>query len=479
MSLGKNIFQGMIWSAVERISIQTISFILGIILARLLTPEEYGTLGLLIVFISLSQVFIDSGFSKALIQKKDRTEDDKSTVLIFSLAISIFIYFILWLSAPIIASFYGIESLILLLRVLAVSLIISALSAVPATMITIEMNFRLYTKINLISTITSGVAAIALAYYGFGVWALVFQTLIRATLTSILLWSIVRWKPNFVFSKTSFKELFSFGSKLLASNLMGTFSSQLNALLIGKYLGPKDLGFYTRGIQFSDFIFGIFNSSINNVLLPGLSPVQDQKELLVAHTRTIIKSSAILVVPVFISLSILAEPIILVLLSEKWVFAAPIMQVFCIARLISIISGINVNLLYVIGETGLVLKQQYFKITVRVVLLVAALKFGIFYIALAELFATAIHFFINTYYPGKIMKYGAIPQLKDISLILVSGLVMAIVIFLTTLLVDNLILKLFLASLLAIPTYFGMLILFKIKELNYIFEKLKAFFKKE
>lgn len=477
MSIGNKIFQGMIWSAIERISIQAVQFILGIVLARLLTPTEYGTIGLLLVFLTLSNVFIDSGFTKALIQKNNRTEDDKSTVFIFNIGISIFCYVILWFVAPLIGEFYSIDSLALLLRVLALSLIINAIFAVPSTLLTIELNFKLFTKINLATTIISGILAILLAFNGFGVWALVFQTISKSVLTAIIMWFATKWKPNFNFSKSSFLSLFAFGSKLLISNILGAFSSQMNSILIGKYIGTKELGLYTRGIQFSDIVYGIFSSSISNVLLPGLAPIQDQTNTLISHTRTIIKTSAVITIPIFLILAVLSEPLIRILLTEKWIGAAPIMTVFCIARLISIISSVNINLLYVVGRTDLVLKQQYFNITIRIILLLAALKYGIFFIAIAELTSTVIHFFVNSYYPGKIMGYGVFKQIKDISKIAISGLIMVILTYFLLELVSNDYLKILLGILVSCIAYLGMLYLLKVKEIKTIQEKILFFLK--
>lgn len=475
MSLGKSIFQGMMWSALERVSIQALQFVLGVILARLLTPTEYGTVGLLIVFITLSQVFIDSGFSNALIQKKNRTEEDKSTVFWFNLVISIFFYIILYFIAPVVADFYDLDILKNLLRVMALSLIISSLSSVASTLILIDLNFKLFAKVNLISTIFSGGIAVFMAYSGFGVWALVFQTLIKTALACVLVLYLVKWKPSFIFSFESFRGLFSYGSKLLISRLMASFSSQINLLLIGKYTGTKELGYYTRGIQFSDVIYGVFSSALSSVLLPGLAPLQDKKNILVAHTRTIIKTASVITIPVFTALSIMSEPIIRLLLTDKWLMAAPIMQIFCFARLVSIMSEININLLYVVGRTDLVLKQQYFNISIRIILLLIALQFGIVYIAIAELTASTIHFFINTYYPGKMMKYGAFHQIKDISPVMFSGLLMAVVMIGTMWFVSNDIIKIMTGSLVGAASYLLMMHVIKVKEFYLIIERLRNF----
>ena len=267
MALGDKVFGAMAWSAIERLLLQGIQFILGIVLARILSPEEYGVMAILMVFIVFSSVFIDSGFSMALTQKINRTENDKSTVLLFNLGISIFCYCLLWISSKEIAKFYEILELEILLKFIGVSLIINALYTVPNTLFTIQLDFKSITKINLIAVVISGIFAIFLALNGFGVWSLVYQVLLKSVLTLVFTWFLIKWWPNWTFSKKSFKELFSYGSKLLASSLLAHTFSNINTLLIGKYISAKELGFYSRGTQFSDVVFNVFNSSINNVLL--------------------------------------------------------------------------------------------------------------------------------------------------------------------------------------------------------------------
>ncbi|WP_437371990.1 lipopolysaccharide biosynthesis protein [Maribacter litoralis] len=473
MGLGDKMFRGALWSGLERISIQFIQFLIGLVLARLLTPNEYGTIGLIIVFITISKVFVDSGFTKALIQKKDRTEDDISTVFIFNIAISIVCYALLWFASPFVARFYDVPILSSLLKVLSASLVLNALFSVPGTLFSIKMDFKAITKINLVASLTSGIIAIILAYIGFGIWALVWQTLIRSLVAATLTWSLIKWRPNWIFSKKSFKDMFSYGYKLLISSLMSTFFSNLNALLIGKYIGTKELGLYSRGIQFSDLVFNIFNASLNNILLPGLAPYQDNRNLLVLHIRKILKTSMIITLPIFLGLSVLAEPLIRVLLTDKWILAAPIMQIFCISRLITIMSGININLLYIIGRTDLVLKQEYFKIVIRIILLLIALKYGILYIALAELLTTCIHFFINTYFPGKIIEFGAWKQLFDLWRIILSGIIMSVVIYIVQLYLVNDIIILTTTPIIGITTYYFSLNLLNEKDLKSLLKKIK------
>lgn len=471
-------FQGAVWSALEKISIQLVQFVIGVVLARILSPVEYGIIGILIVFIAISNVFIDSGFTKALIQKQDRTEEDKSTVFWFNFFISVVCYLLLWVAAPFIGEFYELEILTSLLRVLALVLVINSLFTVPSTLLNIDLDFKTLAKINLISVVVSGLIAIYLALQGFGVWALAYQTLIKSGLAMFLTWFWVRWIPSMVFSKSSFKTLFSYGSNLLISSLLNVTVNNFYALFIAKLMSAKDLGYYTRGTQFSDFVYGTISSILDSVLLPGLSTIQDQKQVLIAQTRKIIKLTALVTVPVFLFLALMAEPIIITLLTDKWAPAAPIMQIFCVARLITIISGINVNLLYVIGRTDLALKQQYYKIAIRVVLLIISLKYGIIAIALAELLSTMIHFFINTYYPGKIMEYGAFSQIRDMRLILVSSVLTILATYLVVFFIQNNLVKICVAAFVALGCYYLCIRLFKIKDLNTLIDLSKQFLKK-
>lgn len=479
MSIGNKMFKGAIWSTIERLSVQLVSFILTIVLARLLTPSEYGTIGLLIVFISFSQVFIDSGFSKALIQKQNRTDDDISTVFYFNLFIAIICYVSLYFLAPLISGFYEISKLENLLKVLSISLFFNALFAIPNTLLSIDMNFKSITKVNFSSTVISGLIAIYLAYDGFGEWALVYQTLIKSFLMAVFFWIAVKWKPIMIFSKKSFFELFNFGSKLLVNSLMNNIVNNFASLFIAKVINTQQLGFYTRGTQNADTAFSTINSIIDNVLLPGLAPLQNQLELLIDGTKKIIKTAAVVVIPIFLGLSIIAKPLIILLLTEKWSMAIPIMQIICISRLITIISGININLLYVLGRSDLALKQQYFKIAIRIVLLVVALQYGIIIIAAAELATTIIHFFINTYYPGKMMKYGAIQQIKDISPIILSGVVMSIigvsVVYFAGL---SDLLSIILTIILCSTSYYFMMRILKISEYKMLEKRIIEIFKK-
>lgn len=473
MSLSNKMVKGMAWSMLERLSVQGIQFVLGIILARILSPTEYGTIGLLTVIIAFLQVFVDSGFSKALIQKQDRTQIDLSTVFFFNTFISILCYIILWFSAPFIADFYQNGMLTNLMRVLSLSLLFSALFSIPMTLFTIELDFKSIARTNLIAVVLSGVVGVIMAYKGFGVWALVLQTVIKSFLTVILMWGQMKWKPLFVFSKKSFKSLFPYGSKLLYSSILNMSVNNFTNLFIAKLTNTKDLGFYTRGTQFADMVYGTFNSVLDSVLLPSLASIQEEREKLIQLTRSTIKSAALIVTPVLLGLVVIAEPLIKVLLTDKWLMAVSVMQIMCVARLVSIISGINVNVLYAIGRTDLALRQQYVKLFVRIILLVIALKYGIVYIALAELGSTAIHFFINTYFPGKILNYGSFEQIKDLFPIIFSSMIMIITVYISTNFINDNVIKVIIAPLVGIPVYIGLIYIFRIPEFFLLYAKLK------
>jgi len=302
---------------------------------------------------------------------------------------------------------------------------------------------------------------------------LVYQSLARSVSMAILMWLVVKWRPKLVFSKASFKGFFAYGSNLLASSLLNRIVNDLSTLFIGKYLSAAALGNYSRGVQFVDFMSSTVNNLINRVLLPGLTAVQDQIDRLIAYIRKIIKITALVMVPLFLGLLVLADPLVHVLLTDKWAAAIPIMQIFCVARLITIISGVNINLLYIIGRTDLVLRQQIVKLVVRIIFVLIALKYGIIYIALAELISTIIHFFINTYHPGKIMGYGAFSQIKDITVILINGVVMMGVVYASIYFIEDNILKLVVGTLIGGVSYFFQIKWTQKQEMDFLLSKLK------
>lgn len=472
-------FKGLVWTGIEHISEDVVSFILGIILARILTPEEYGIVGILVVFLSFSSVFIDSGFDDALVQKIDRNEDDKSTVFLFNITIATLSYVVLFFAAPFIADFYGIVELKELLRVLALILVINSFGAVHETLLSIELDFKTLSKINLSSRIIAGLIAIWMAYNGYGVWALAAQQLIDAVLGTILTWIYSNWRPNLNFSIVSLRKMFKYGSNLLVSELLGQLVNQISTLFIAKYMSTKDLGYYSRGNQLASTASGTLGSMLGSVIFPGLVEVQKDHDLLIRYNKSIIKLTAFVVFPIFFTLAILAEPLIRVLLTDKWLAAVPIMQLMCIARSITFISGINLNILSIIGRTDLELKQQYIKLVIRILFLLIGLQFGIVYVALAELCSAIVNFFVNTYYPGRIMSYGAKKQLSDLIRVLAAACAMSSILFLCIYHINSDILQLILGPIIALFGYFVFIKIFRIKEYDILVGQMKGFLKRD
>lgn len=465
MSLRKKMLNGVVWSAVDRLSMQVVQFVIGIVLARLLTPKEYGTIGLILVFTALSRVFIESGFPTALVQKKNRSKEDISTVFVFNIGLSLFCYVTLFLIAPFIAQFYGIPLLNILLRVLALSLIINAFYIIPATLFTIALDFKAVAKINFIATLLAGILAILLAYYGYGVWALVWQTVFRSVLTLSIAYYQTQWKMSFTFSKESFKSMLKYGSNLLVSSLLNRIVSDLTALFIGKVYNTNDLGLYSRGAQFSELLSSSYITVLTRVLLPSLAQFQDHPKVLKEKFQQILNLTNLLCFPIFFGLFILSEPLIKVLLTDKWIEVVPVMQVFCFARLITIWCLLNINVLLILGRTDLALKQQYWAIGIRVVFLMAALKFGIFYVALAELTATCIHLFINSYYPGKLIYYHLSTQMKETAIYFLLSVIMIFSIYCSLLSIESSELKLLVGFVVGAVVYIFLIFTFRKRDI--------------
>ena len=318
-SLKKRAVNGVAWSAVERFSVQGLQFIMGLVLARLLLPSDYGLVGMLAIFLAISQTLVDSGFSSALIQKKNRNETDYSTAFFFNIGVGLFFYLILFFTAPLIADFYKISELSSLTKVIGINVFITSLAIVQRAKLTIKLDFKTQAKASLASIFIGGCVGIAMAYKGYGVWALVVQSLLRNGLNTLFLWLLSKWTPKVVFSKASFKELFSFGSKLLGAGLLDTIYRNIYLIIIGKIFSARELGFYTRAKQFQQLPSENITGIIQRVTFPVLSSIQDDDEKLLKAYRTFIKLSVFVVFPLMIGLAIVAEP-----LKEEYLLTGPL-----------------------------------------------------------------------------------------------------------------------------------------------------------
>lgn len=424
-SLKKKTAKGVVWSAVERFSTQGIQFIFGIILARLLTPADYGVIAMLTIFLAVSQTFIDSGFSNAIIRKIDRTEEDMSTMFFFNIGMSLVCYLVIFLIAPFVATFYNMPELTLILRVLAIKIIIQAFNVVQTTKLTIKIDFKKQAKISMSCAIFSGIIGIVFAYMGYGVWALVIQALLGTLLISILYWVIVRWRPTCFFSKKSFQYMFSFGSKLLISGILDTIYNNIYPLVIGKFYTPAQLGSYSKAEHFAQFPSLNIMRILQRVSYPVLSSLQNEPERLRGNYLKFLNYSAILIFPLMMGLLALSKPMTLLLLTDRWEDMIFLLQLLCLAMMWYPVHAINLNMLQVLGRSDLFLKLEIIKKITGIIILIATLPFGIIPLCIGKIVDSIVCLFINTYYSGKFMNAGLMVQMKFLFPTLLNSFVMA------------------------------------------------------
>lgn len=428
-SLKKKTVSGVFWSSVERFSVQGIQFVIMIVMARILLPADYGLIGMLAIFIAISQTVIDSGFSSALIRKINRTEEDYSTVFYFNIVVGIFLYAVLFVAAPWIARFYETPELTALTRVVALNLFLNSLAVVQRAILTIRIDFKTQAKASFSAALLSGGVGIALAYMGWGVWALAVQTVLNGAVNTGLLWVLSRWKPLRVFSWQSFRELFSFGSKLLLSGLLDTAYRNIYTIVIGKKFSSTDLGYFTRADQFAQFPSSNLTGILQRVTFPVLSEIQEDKERLAAAYRKFLRLSAYVIFPLMTGLAAVAVPFIRCLLTEKWDFTAVLLQILCLSFMWYPIHAINLNLLQVEGRSDLFLRLEVYKKVLGVVVLVVTIPMGLVAMCWGGLVSSLLALGINTYYTGRLIHVGLWKQLQDLLPSLFYSFSMAAVVF--------------------------------------------------
>ena len=404
---------GVKWSAIGRFSTQGISFVISILLARILSPSDYGVIGMIGIFMAIAQTFIDSGFGSALIRKKDCTDKDYSTAFFFNIVVGIVSYLILFISAPFIADFFKTPILVDIVRVLSINLFLNSLTIVQTAKLTAAVDFKSQAKISLVAVIVSGVIGLIMAYHGYGVWSLVFQSVSMSIVRTISFWWVTKWKPQRTFSRDSFNYLFGFGSKILSASLLHTIYANLTTILIGKFYTPKDLGYYSRGESLASLPSTNLTSILQSVTYPILSKIQDDDERLIQAYRKYICVTSMVIFFGMCLLIAIAKPLILVLLSDKWTNSIIYLQVFCFAYMFDHICQLNLNVLYVKGRSDLVLKLEVIKKTISISMIVAAIPLGILAICIARALYTQIAVIINTYYTGKLFNFGYLVQIKD------------------------------------------------------------------
>jgi len=459
--LKQKTIKGISWSFVEQVLTRGVNFIIGIILARLLSPTDYGLVGMLSVFIAVSQIFIDGGLASALIREKDASEKDYSTVFIINLALSVFFYFILFFAAPLIASFYNQPLLRPLLRAISLTLVISALSSVHSTHLAKQVDFKSKTIISILTAVTSGAAGIYFAANGHGVWALVAQSLTGAIVATIVTIVLSHWYPTTGFSQESFKRLFSFSSKILASSLIHTIYENAYPLVIGKKFSARDVGIFTRSGQFPGVANQTLVSTFNRVAYPVLSQMQDDNRRLLQAYEKYIEAFCFLTFPILMGMCGCAKPLILLLLTDKWIECIPLMQIYCFSLLPNGLILINLNLLYVKGRSDLTLRMEIIKKIIMFSILIITMFFGLKAICYGLIVNAFIDLYFSSFYTKKILDYSLLQQLKSIFPYFLVSFVVLIESHFISFLIDSYLIAILVSIVVCALSYWGLSKLFK------------------
>jgi teichuronic acid exporter len=467
-SLKATAIKGIIWSAIDKFAVQLGQFVVSVMLARILVPEDFGLLGMLAIFLAISQTFIESGLGTGLIQRQERKDIDFSTLFVFNLAVSSFFYWLLFFSAPLIASFFKQPQLTELARVLGLTLFFNAFAIVQRTKLAIAFDFKSIAKSNVIGMLTGGLCGVIAAMNGYGVWSLVIQILSGSFASLMVLWFLNKWRPTVDFSKNAFRSLFGYGSKLLIAGLYAQILNNVYNICIGKFYPASVLGFYTRAKSFADISAGTIVSVLQQATFPVLVAVQHDKEKLVSVYSRIIKMSAFLIIPIMTLIALLAKPIVVLLLTEKWNSLIPLLQWIVFSRVFLPMSAINLNVLNAIGRSDLFLKVDLSKLPLTIIAMAITIPLGVKAMIIGNVCTAAIFFVINAYLPGKFYGYGPIKQLKDMLPFVLAALGMAISVIATSYFINNLILQLFLGAGLGLITYVIICWLLKLEELKEI-----------
>lgn len=425
-SLRNKTINGVAWSFIDTAGSLGITFVVGIILARLLSPEDYGLVGIIFIFTTIAFNIIDGGFSNAIIRKKEATEQDYSTMFYTNLGISLLLALILFFGSSGIASFFHRQELIPLTKALSPILVLNGLSFVQRTVLTKQINFKIQTIISITSSLISGIVGIALAYWGYGVWALVWQQLSRQIVNTVLLWLLSRWKPHLLFSLNSFKELFGFGWKILLSNLLDSVWKQLNNVVIGRVYSPKTLGYYTRAEQYGSIFSSTLTTVMQRVSFPVLSSIQNDRNRLKSAYRSLIKIIMCITTLLMFGLAADAKSIIIILIGEKWQNSIPILQLLCFSMFMYPLHSLNLNMLQVAGRSDLYLKLEIVKKILAIVPILLGVFVDIYSMLYGLIVINIISFFLNAHYSGTIISYSSYDQLKDIAPSVTISLVAAI-----------------------------------------------------
>lgn len=480
-SLKKKTIGGLVWSFGDLIGNQGIQFLIQIILARLLLPEHFGLIGMILIFIALSNSLVDSGFTQALIRERHANQTDYSTVFYFNLVVSFLIYLILFLAAPAISRFFGEPQLVALVRVLSIGIVINAFAVIPKAMFAKEVNFKTQAKINLSSSILSGLFAVGLALAGYGVWSLVLRQLSMNAIQSLLFTVTKKWVPSLVFSLASFKRLFGFGWKLLVSGMIDTFYTNVYFLIIGKQYSAAQLGYYTNASRFSEIVSQNLAATILRVTYPVLSSIQDEHERLKQSYKNITRLAAFLIFPVMVGMAAIGEPLVLLVFGEKWLPMVPYFQLLSIAGMLYPILALDLSILQVKGRSDLYLYLEIInKLSLTILLFLAVwLELGVIGLIGAAILNTYFEFFVNSHVSKREVAYPAMEKLGDLLPVYLLSFGMGAVVWGVGELVDG---GPLVTLLLQVPSgiilYTVVSNIIKVKELKKIYDLIKSIFVK-
>ena len=474
-NLKGNVMSGLIWTFGERVIAQVFSFVISIVLARILLPEEYGVIAIILVFINLANVFVTNGFGESLVRKSDSNENDFSTVFYCSFTFSIILYFILFLSAPYIADFYNQSSLIPLLRVLALKLPVAAINTIQHAYVSKHMIFKRFFFSSLGGTLASGAVGLFMAYSGFGAWSLVAQYLVDTFVDTAVLFFTIPWRPKLVFDVKEAGRLIGYGWKLTASSFLNMLYSELRSLIIGRVYSSSDLAYYNRGNQFPSLIITNIDSSIGTVVFPAMTKVADDKDRLKQVSRRALKTTSYLIFPLMIGLFVVAEPLVELLLTDKWIFCVPFLQCGCIYFMCQPIQTTNWQIIKAVGRSDLCLKLEIFKKIIGVTIIIVSMNYGVFYVAAGNSLFAVISMVINVIPNSKLIGYSAWQQVKDLFPALSLSCLMGGIVVLITLLNLPVLEELILQIVVGGMAYILFSWVFKLDSFIYLLNMMKSF----
>lgn len=477
-SLKTKAIKGTLWSAIDRLSAQIINFGLSLAIARLLDPSDYGIIAMTMLFITLSNVFVDSGFANALVRKNDRTETDNSTVFYFNIAVGTAVYAIMWVASPLIAKFYNMPLLENVLRVTALVIPLYSFSIVQQAILTINIDFKSQAKISVLAALVSGVVGLIMAYNGAGVWSLTVQMVSAAFIRMIMLWIFVKWKPSQPFSKKSFRELFSFGSKLLLANIVVAISNNITTLIIGKKFSSKQLGFYNRAEQISYFPVSNLTAVLQRVTFPVFSKMQDNTTALRNNYLKIVRLTSILSFLILGVLFVVAEPLIETLLTSKWLPSVGLLQILIIGIVWWPFFALNINILQVVGYSKYVLVIECAKATINLIAIFASIPFGIEAVCIALSVTAFVNSFIYTYFTKKAISVSWLNQVKVMLPHVIAALVSVVVTGLVICEAGSLWIKIILGCVMYMAVYVATLYVINKSEVKVIQSTLKDLHRK-